>query len=349
MAKTPDQPMILFHIEWMVRYEGLDEKVLNPGFEWVQKGGEPHEAFNFRVEKDGRCYGFVQVPKNKSINIDRLGMPMEDEDGNEFVDGVTAVWVARHPKKGGLRVVGWYRNARVYRYQQPCPHAEERAFNDGWNVYSVCADAANVTFRDEKSRKIPDLSGLNDTIKQTMQFYISEKADPDIRDIEQRIWTAILGERGERKAKPRPGNGTVDAERRKQIEVAAIACAKAHYRALGYRVKSVEHLNCGFDLTAAPPDGKSLCIEVKGRSVPDICADFSVNEYKHIRLMQKGDFRKGEYVICIVTNALDKATRTLHDFRWLKGKWRHSETNAPLVPQELRAVRFYAEGVEATD
>ena len=346
MAKTPDQPMILFHIEWMPLYESLSEKIPNPTFEWTKNGGEAHEAFNFRVERDGRCYGFVQVAEDKTINISRLGNPIADDT---FVDGVTAVWIAKHPTEGGLRVVGWYRNATIFRKPQSCPPHMARNFQDGWDVYSVSADAADVTFRSEKQRDIPDLTGLGSIVKRTKQFYISQRQDDFCRKTEAKIWTAIFGEKGERKDKSRRGRATIDAERRKLIEDAAIAHAKSHYGKPGITVKSVEDQNCGFDLLAIPEDGESLCIEVKGRSISEIRADFSVNEYDHILLMQNDDFRQGEYVICIVTNALDEDSRTLHDYRWRDGKWRHSKTGKPLFRKELTAVRFYADGVEATD
>lgn len=63
-------------------------------------------------------YGYVQPPNagakadQGQINIDRLGGA-----GADSVDGVLVVWTARRPK-GGTVVVGWYKDATVYRYYQ---------------------------------------------------------------------------------------------------------------------------------------------------------------------------------------------------------------------------------------
>jgi hypothetical protein len=67
-----------------------------------------------------------------------------------------------------------------------------------------------------------------------------------------------------------------------------------------------------------------LCIEVKGRSGSDICADFTPHEYDAIQREQKARFADGSYRICIVTNALGEGKRPeLHHFTFWRedGEW----------------------------
>jgi hypothetical protein len=52
----------------------------------------------------------LQVPHGV-IKLEKLGAPK----GAESVDGVLVIWVAKS------HIVGWYKNATVYRYSHP-PH-----------------------------------------------------------------------------------------------------------------------------------------------------------------------------------------------------------------------------------
>jgi hypothetical protein len=96
------------NIAWMKYYKGIQYD------DAPKLGGdnpEKHECCNF-VDVDGMHYGYVQV----SGRLDRLGPPSSRTD--DQVDGVTVVWTATDPKNGGTKVVGWYRNATVYREWQ---------------------------------------------------------------------------------------------------------------------------------------------------------------------------------------------------------------------------------------
>ena len=213
-----DNPMILLHVEWMEKYQGL-EKLDNPTFYWPKQGGEPHESFNFRCEKDNLCYGYVQVPDGKSINIKRLGDVKYDFNNQEYVDNVNVVWIAKHPN-GGLCVVGWYLNAFIYRYQQSCPIQAKRNFKDKHEVYSVRAAATDAYLVTEKQRDHTKLTKLGNYFKRAMQFYISKVKTDDIINIEREIWEIIL--RSPHKRVQKKSTSSVNAKQRKLTEDTAI-------------------------------------------------------------------------------------------------------------------------------
>lgn len=139
------------------------------------------------------------------------------------------------------------------------------------------------------------------------------------REIERRIREFIATEHLETShAKSRPKHGTgayqLNSKRRKDIEDAAVKLVCKHFEGLGYWIDDHQKLNVGYDLTATKGDER-LCIEVKGRSGPDVLADFTPNEYDMIKLEQRGHFKEGSYRICIVTDALGEGDGPeLHHF-----------------------------------
>ena len=106
-------PMVLFNGGWMRDYRGQ-----TPSDPIVGGGTHPEkfEVENF-LPLNGRCYVHVN---NNSIDLAKLDSGMEA--GAEYLDGVTVVFVATRPE-GGRVVVGWYRNARVWREPRPRPEA----------------------------------------------------------------------------------------------------------------------------------------------------------------------------------------------------------------------------------
>lgn len=87
----------------------------------------------------------------------------------------------------------------------------------------------------------------------------------------------------------------------------------------GFRIKSVEKDNMGFDLVAIR-NGEVLNIEVKGRSGSDLSAELTVNEFDCLKNYQSNRNSKAHYRIAIVTTALTKPT--IHEFVLVRGKRR---------------------------
>ncbi|WP_136646470.1 hypothetical protein [Tabrizicola sp. YIM 78059] len=101
----------------MNRYEGLvgkPDKIVGGG-KWVTENESGHEVCNFLPCPDGFVYGHVETvhgENDRQIRLERLG-----GTGNSL-DGIDVIWTATHPDERGRRVVGWYRNATVFRERQ---------------------------------------------------------------------------------------------------------------------------------------------------------------------------------------------------------------------------------------
>ena len=103
--------LVLFNIGWMERYQGrTPDDSIHGGGAYVDEHEHGSEVENF-LPIGGWYYGYGRPPKSSGvINLKRVDPGVED--GAEYLDGVTVVFVATRPE-GGRVVVGWYRNARV--------------------------------------------------------------------------------------------------------------------------------------------------------------------------------------------------------------------------------------------
>lgn len=135
---------ILFcNIAWMKNYVGIteDDKPINGGkhIEEYQDGGE---IYNFH-DYDGKCLGYVMI---NSLVLEKHFDGVKKSD--DYVDGVLVVWVATNEKQE-TRIVGWYKNARVYRDFQ-----FRRSFtNSNFNLdYNISADAMDCYLLPEENR-----------------------------------------------------------------------------------------------------------------------------------------------------------------------------------------------------
>src|SRR5438128_1375943 len=107
--------MIFLNVGWMPTYSGPGK--ITGGGKYVTIHGYGHEMLNFKAFA-GKMYGTAAVPRYGAIRLERLGAAK----GAEFVDGVLVLWVAKS------HIVGWYKNARVYRRSQPPPKNSGRSY-----------------------------------------------------------------------------------------------------------------------------------------------------------------------------------------------------------------------------
>ena len=114
--------LLFAHISWMPKYSGNKSESIDSTHRWVLQNDETQagERSNFKSVK-GQLYGYVPVGQKPNggtpdqIKIDRIG----GNKNSDFVDGVTVVWFANNPiGRKKAYVVGWYRNARVFRQSQ---------------------------------------------------------------------------------------------------------------------------------------------------------------------------------------------------------------------------------------
>ena len=104
--------LVLFNIGWMKYYRGQNpsDLIVNGG-SYVRDNKTGGEIENF-LPDGGWYYGYVQ-PSGSGVNLERLGAA----PGATHADNVTIVFTATRPGVGSV-VVGWYRDARVWRDQK---------------------------------------------------------------------------------------------------------------------------------------------------------------------------------------------------------------------------------------
>lgn len=103
--------VVFCRVAWMKWYQGIteDDKPVNGGA-FVKENEDAHETNNF-LSYNHRCRGFVQI-NTERFNIERF---TKEKGMGDEVHGVTIIFVATRPN-GTSYIVGWYKNATVYRY-----------------------------------------------------------------------------------------------------------------------------------------------------------------------------------------------------------------------------------------
>lgn len=281
--------MVIFcNIGWMERYQGLmhGDQIIGGG-SFVTAEARGHEICNFAPSRKF-LYGYVQTPGVK-IDIERIGASADDES----ISGVTVIWTATRPT-GGTAVVGWFKNATVFREYQKFPSPPAIQKQNGIDGYWISApsDQANLLPVDERTLEIP--RQVKGGMGRANVWYADK---PESASIVRRVLELVGGKR----AKPVTGTGHYgkqDQERKAQIEQSAIALCREHFEQLGYIVESVEKDNLGWDLEAV--SGKTLLrVEVKGLSGSVFSVELTPNEFK--AFAEQAD----AYRLAVVTKALE--------------------------------------------
>ncbi|NVK20862.1 MAG: DUF3883 domain-containing protein [Methylocystaceae bacterium] len=341
-----EEKVIIFKTEWMAYFDGPEDDVEFKRFKYPSKGNPAHEIYNFKVERDGWCYGYFPFAFHsddtpKKLNFpDIYGKSAQDDKGNTFYSPLTVVWVATN-SNDVLEVVGWYKNATVFVERQKYSNFNvSRHFPDEYEVFMARAKASDCRLLGPSARFA--VSEISNNLGNTKHYYIEDKAEHSafLEKLKQKI-AYFEGEEEKDRRRWTP----VDVEKRQKVERAAIDMAKLHYQSGdydGFEVVSREKDNVGYDLEAIKGN-KKLCIEVKGRSGPEVTADFSINEYKKIKAFQDGNFTStGIYKICIVTQALEDKPQ-LYDFSCVNQNgttfWFDKKNNQSICLEERNAAR----------
>lgn len=288
----------------MKNYDGLtsSDYPLNGGA-FVDENGYGHEILNF--QKNGQfVYGYVQA-RNATINIDRIGA-----NGSDFIDRVLVYWRARSIL--GSVVVGWYRNARVFRNEQEGNKKRTFVYDGktqrlGYIVRAKATDAFLVPVQHRTFRVPVTHKGFG---SQTFVSFLDQDL-PEVEDFRQKLLAySTEAEEGRYHIANRGRRQAVDAETKARIEATAIEAAVEFYLDRGYDVTSVEAENTGYDLVAVRRS-EELHIEVKGTSAgsqEDIAVTLTPNEYSSSKTKRR------KYRIVIVYAALDSPQ--LLEFYW---------------------------------
>jgi len=299
------EKIVLAKVAWMNDYQGYKKSDPQHSFaKHYKTHDEGGESNNFK-NRGGKVYGYTPL---MSAEISKLGASNEDKT----VQGVTVVFCAPHPEEKRTCVVGWYKNATVYR-------SAKRIYNDG---FLFKADFKNSTLLAANKRFL----FLDKVFGRSPLRYIGK--DKNLAKILTRLNDYIAS--GGNKLTDSKGNSLLkkgkklnhkawqqDIELRKKVELAAMDSVADYYTDLGWDVEYVHKQNKGWDMEARKNKLLYL-LEVKGLSGIDINIELTPNEYLNSKR------NKSNYKICIITNALSKK-RQLSIFSFKKYKWESIE------------------------
>lgn len=320
--------LIFLNIGWMSKYEGPRGDQISGGGGYVALHGWGHEMLNFKPY-DGKMYGTAPVPQG-IIRLERLGAAK----GAESVDGVLVVWVAKS------RIVGWYKNATVYRHPQPPPRNSGRSYRGDPIRYYVTAARSNCRLLDRDARLLPVPRAQQRKHAMGRYTWYAEGGSNSVFRAKVFKYVAANGEisvlGSKKREKPGGKPHQPDPYKRSRVWKEATRVVKQHFESLGYKVDNVETDNLGWDLNAEHRQSRvRLNLEVKGLSGREISVELTPNEYKMMRKY------KHTYRICVATSCLDKAQSALAIFayndvsrQWLDG------ADRPLRVNEVKAARL---------
>lgn len=294
---------VLFcRIGWMKWYQGLSsEDRIFGGGSFVDVHGYGHEMYNFQTDDEGNIYGFVEVGEGVEMALFRLGAKWYEN----IVSDVLVIWCATSPIYGDMRIVGWYRNATVYRYSQPCPDhlvGKRLLLGSGiyWDTYRIVAKAKDATLlkEDERDFIIPRATADRAGMGRKNIWYADSMRDHELRS---QVKSYILNREKaiSKKKVPKIPRREQDIEKRQKVELTAMKAVEDWYQGQGWVTEDVSARKLGWDIEARR-DTSLLKIEVKGLSGDTIAVELTPKEYEQMKT-----FPSAEYRLCIVTNALE--------------------------------------------
>lgn len=306
----------------MEKYEGItDFDEIIGGGKYVRTHKEGGEIYNF-LNRKGYCYGYVQ-PVNKTenvsggtINLKRLGASI---DASSIV-GVDVVLTATRPKEGGTYIIGWYKNATVFREKQDFDISEkENHFDTQGNQFGFrfLADYRDVTLlpSDRRVFKIPRATGkfpVKGGMGQSNVWYAQ-----DLNNEGFFMSVRKLVDTGHFRLPTKHSPSKPNIEKNKLVESIAVNLTTEHFESYGYVVNSVEKDNYGWDIEASV-ENLTLKIEVKGLSGKVVNVELTPNEYKAFKAVEN----QFVYRLCIVTECLAESPKLhIFSFNIPSGEW----------------------------
>lgn len=326
------------HIGWMTAYEGQigqPDKIVGGGA-YVRKHKDGGETCNFVRCQDGYVYGHVETLKKKidrPILIEQLGA----KPGADYVDHVDVVWTATHPQEKGRRVVGWYRDARVYRErvefdEWPSPQHKIEPHKDTYRVRAKTADAFMIPPKQRHLRLQRGKGWIGQANWWFPEQSTAAGVKPFVRKVRALIDAGPLTIAANRVGSGGSGRwgGKSDPLRNAEVERAAILAVSEHFS--GYTITSVEKENLGWDLEARRKGEKTLRLEVKGLFGNALKVGLTPREYRALNAHMSGGMPN--YRLCMVAAALaGKPRLVILRYDPAASSWRDEHAGKALKPK----------------
>lgn len=284
------------NIGWMKHYQGnTDVDQIFGGGSYVDKNEIGFEVCNFAPYRN-KVFGYVQPVGAKDSNdggqikLEKIVNADADSDSESEQD-VFVIWTATRPD-GGTVVIGWYKNATVFRKWQKIPASSALHKENAVDDFRIQAKAQDTKLLSLEERTIFILRG-KDGMGQSPVWY--GQSEPG-KKVAQEIYKIASGKKI-KKVNSKKKSRVTDPKHNAEVERAAVNKVWEYYEGLGYSVISVEKDNVGWDIEAT--QGKiKLEIEVKGLSGKEPNIQLSPNEYTAFKEY------KSNYRLAIVTQAL---------------------------------------------
>lgn len=170
---------IFCNIGWMQNYRGIDGDSIERGGDY-NKHSNGHEVCNFS-DNAGTFYGYVQP--TGQIKLEKLGGTKLDES----IEGVTVIWTAG-PDSGGTVVIGWYRNAKIFRNVQKLREPTDLQRRNGISTYRISAPSAEAVLLPVEERKLLIPRAVKGGIGQSNVWYADK---PESQELVRRVFNLI--------------------------------------------------------------------------------------------------------------------------------------------------------------
>lgn len=318
--------MLFCNTGWMEHFQGnTAADTIKGGGSYVIENGMGHEVCNF-LPHNGMLYGYVQGGGG-GINIARIGA---DKDADR-ITGVTVVWTAKRPN-GHTVVVGWYRDATVFRLYQKHTNVPPVQAAHKIDSYLITARAASATLLPVDARVLQVPRGMKGGMGQSLVWFADNPViEPFLKQVRALIKDGTMSPPARPASRSKP-----DQAQKVLVEKAAITTCWKHFERLGYDVTSVEKDNVGWDLEAV--NGKTrLRIEVKGLSGGSRQIELSPNEYTALTALA------ADYRLAIVSDALGSAQLQIARHSSEAGGWvveGDQDASVSILPKTGAVVRL---------
>ncbi|MBS0246208.1 MAG: DUF3883 domain-containing protein [Proteobacteria bacterium] len=286
------QRRVLFaRIGWMSFYNGPipgDERPISGGRYNKTKIG--HEVYNFQ-KRNGRLYGYFQPSmKSHAVALERIAPTASDKDS---LKNVLLIFVARRIG-GGQFVVGWYKNAEIFRRGIRQSPGKPRGY--GHFCWAKLKDCALLPDENRKCEIPSGKGGMGEAnvcysleingseksarwIKEAIDFVDDYKGE-NLLETPESDAMQESAETIEKALARSSGQGFPRTkEERDSIEKRAMTVAEGHYKNKGFKVENVSARRA-YDLECRK--GKKLIhVEVKGTTSPGNTIVLTHNEVAH--------------------------------------------------------------------
>ncbi len=292
-----DEKLIFINVAWMVSYQGPVGDKAEGKFGFLKTNETAHESWNFEA-LNGKLYGYV--PRSAEVKLKRLGA----KTGETSISGVTVAWISRNPRTRKTTIIGWYKNATIYRSADHFRLKRAPKMRVGYQIEAP-AESAHLLPVDARQFPIPTKK-VPGNLGQSPVWY---GRDAEFNNaVLMYIKTGAIEDNA-----PSQSPRQTDPELRRKIEQAAVNHAIAYFESEAggsRRVESVERDGVGWDLEAHSNVEETLKIEVKGLSGDQLIVELTPNEYGKMCSAE----HRANYIIYILSEALSDNPRS-HVFR----------------------------------